>query len=330
MRRGFVPLLGCLLPPVVVLAALFVGRSSGGGPGDFIALLNGTLEAAREPLLRTIFFDVRLPRILLVFTVGGVLALCGGALQAVFRNPLVSPYVLGLSSGAAFGAALAMSLSLAPIPLFAFVSGLGAIALSYFMALRKRSVSVVSLILAGIIVNGIFTALLTVVQFLSDPFRLQSIVHWTMGNFQTASWEKLRAVLLPCGVGAAVLLLLRWRLNVLALGDDEARTVGIGPAREKTVILLFVSLASSAAVSVSGIIALYGLVIPHVVRMLIGVDHRRSLPLNLAFGGTFLVAIDTISRSLTDFEIPIGIFTMLIGAPFFIYLLKKSHIGWES
>ncbi len=329
MNKRIAILLIYALPLPVLVLSLFIGPSAQAGPGDLLQYLTGSLDYNKAALIEAIFFDVRLPRILLVFLVGGVLALSGSTLQAVFRNPLVSPYVLGLSSGAAFGAALALALPLLPVTVSAFFFGLTAIGFSYFLAQKNKTLSVVSLILAGIIVNGIFTALLTIVQFVSDPFRLQTIVLWTMGNFQNAGWGKLQAAILPAALGVSLLLLFRWRLNVLALGDDEARSAGIDPVRTKRFVLLLVSLASSAAVATAGVISLYGLMIPHIIRMVAGVDNQKTLPLNLVFGGMFLVVIDTISRSVTDFEIPIGIFTMLLGAPFFIYLMKKNSIGWQ-
>ena len=316
-----------LLPLPVLLLSLFVGPSENMGWGKILSFL--WHPDAAEPLVRTILLDIRLPRVLLVFCTGGVLALSGAALQAIFRNPLVDPYVLGLSSGAAFGAALALWTPWAPVQVSAFVFAVAAVGLSFFMARKNRQVSIVSLILAGIITNGIFTALLTVVQILSDPYKLQGIVHWIMGNFHTAGWDKLQMAILPMAAGVVILYFLRWRLNVLALGDDEAAAVGINPSRLKWWSLLAVTLSGSAAVAVSGIIGLYGLMVPHVVRMLFGVDNRQTLLLNLLLGGSFLVIIDNISRSMAGFEIPIGVFTMLLGAPFFIWLLKKSNIGWE-
>ena len=330
MNKRLAILLIYVLPLPVLALSLFIGSSTQVGLNDVLGYVNGEATASQAAIIEAIFFNVRLPRILLVFLVGGVLAMSGSALQAVFRNPLVSPYVLGLSSGAAFGAALGLAAPFLPVSLSAFLFGLTAIGLSYFLARKRNTLSVVSLILAGIIVNGIFTALLTIVQFISDPFKLQSIVLWTMGNFQNANWEKLVAALGPAVLGVTVLLFLRWRLNVLALGDDEARSVGIDPGRNKSVVLLVVSLASSAAVATAGIISLYGLMIPHIVRMIAGVDNRVTLPLNFLFGGMFLLMIDNVSRSLTDFEIPIGIFTMLLGAPFFIYLMKKNNVGWQQ
>lgn len=329
-ENPWIKVLGYALPFPVILVSLFIGPSDNLTRQALAGYLGGTLPDAYRDLIWSILFDIRLPRITLVFLTGGVLAVSGSALQSVFRNPLVSPYVLGLSSGAAFGAALALWVSVLPVSLSAFAGGLGAVAISYYMARKHKQVSLVSLILAGIVTNGIFTALLTVVQVLSDPFKLQTIVYWTMGNFHNASWDKVYAALGPMLAGIFILFLMRWKLNVLALGDDEASSAGLNPARLKIWILLAATLASSAAVAVAGIIGLYGLIVPHAVRMIYGVDNQRTLLLNLFIGGSFLVVIDDISRTAAGFEIPIGVFTMLVGAPFFIYLLKKSSIGWEQ
>ncbi|MBN2174618.1 MAG: iron ABC transporter permease [Bacteroidales bacterium] len=318
-----------ILPFPVLFGSLFIGASERVAFHDvFSILLPGNRLA--DPLIRTIILDIRLPRILLVFFTGGILSVSGAALQAIFRNPLVDPYILGLSSGAAFGAALGLTTAFLPVQLAAFIFGLVAVGLSHFMARKNGQVSIISLILAGIITNGIFTALLTIVQIWSDPFKLQSIVHWIMGNFQNADWDKFTLAIFPVVAGLIILFLLRWKLNVLALGDEEAASSGLNPTRLKIWILLAATLASSAAIAVSGIIGLYGLVIPHVVRMLFGVDNQRAVLYNLLIGGSFLVLIDNISRSVAGYEIPIGVFTMLIGAPFFIWLLKKSNIGWQQ
>jgi len=324
------------LPLPVLIFSLFIGPSETASGGSIIQYLLHIIQNGRQALspefqvVETILVDVRLPRILLAFLVGGALAVSGSGLQAIFRNPLVSPYILGLSSGAAFGAALSLAWAFLPVQVSAFLFGLLAVALSYFAAIKHKNLSIVSLILSGVIVSGIFTALLTVVQFLSDPFKLQSIVHWTMGNLHNASWKSLHASYIPILLGVIVLFLMRWRLNVLALGDEEARTSGINPAREKIFVLIAATLASSAAVSVAGIIGLFGLIVPHMVRMMAGPDNRQSILLNFFFGGTFLLIIDDFSRTIAGFEIPIGVITMLIGAPFFLYLMKKTNIGWEN
>ncbi len=287
-------------------------------------------EAVNRDLLRAVLWDVRLPRVLLTLLVGGALAAAGNSLQALFRNPLVSPYILGLSAGAAFGAALAVTIPWLPVQLAAFVFALLAVALSYYLARTNKTVSTVSLILSGVIVSGIFTALLTIVQFLTDPFKLQTIVQWTMGNLHNASWDKLQSAALGIAVGVIWLFLFRWRMNVLAMGDDETRAVGLNPEHQRLLVLIPATLAASAAIAVAGVIGLLGLAIPHMVRMMLGPDNRYTLPASFTFGGAFLLIVDTCSRSVAQFEIPVGVFTTLLGGPFFIFLLKKARIGWEA
>lgn len=324
------------LPAPVLLLSLLLGPADSAGAGRVLACLADALRPgpwAPDPdseLIRTIVLQVRLPRVALAFLVGGALAGAGNALQATFRNPLVSPYILGLSSGAAFGAALAMSLPWLPVQPTAFACGIVAVALSYFLARTRKTVSVVSLILSGVIVTGIFTALLTIVQFLTDPFKLQTIVHWTMGNLHNASWSKLQDAAPGIGLGAVWLFVLRWRMNVLALGDDETRAVGLNPERERLLLLVPATLAATSAIAVAGVIGLIGLAVPHMVRMMLGPDNRQTMPASFAFGGTFLLAVDTCSRTVASFEIPVGVFTTLLGGPFFIFLLKRARIGWET
>jgi iron complex transport system permease protein len=324
-----------LLPLPVVLLSLLMGPSDSAGAGRVLSWLADTVVGRPSPggpsgdLIGTIVWEVRLPRIVLTLLVGGALAASGNALQAVFRNPLVEPYILGLSSGAAFGAALALSVSWLPVQPTAFAFGLVAVGLSYYLARVGHTVSVVSLILSGVIVTGIFTALLTLVQFVSDPFKLQTIVHWTMGNLHNASWDKLRSASWGIGLGVVWLGLLRWRLNVLAMGDDETRAVGLNPTRERILVLLPATLAASAAIAVAGVIGLVGLAIPHMVRMMLGPDNRYALPASFTFGGAFLLLVDSCSRTVASFEIPVGVFTTLLGGPFFIFLLKRARVGWE-
>ncbi len=322
------------LPVPVFVLSLFVGPSGAASPADVLSWISSRLfgfvdKGANHDLIGTILIDVRLPRVLLTFLVGGCLASAGNSLQALFRNPLVSPYILGLSSGAAFGAALAMTTAWMPLQPAAFAFGILAVGIAYFLARSGKSVSVVSLILSGVIVSGIFTSLLTIVQFLTDPFKLQTIVHWTMGNLHNASWSKLRSASPFCLTGVAWLFLFRWRMNVLAMGDEETRAVGLNPEREKILILIPATLAASASIAVAGVIGLVGLVVPHMVRMMIGPDNTRTLPASFAFGGSFLLVVDSFSRAVASFEIPIGVFTTLMGGPFFIFLLKKAKIGWE-
>jgi len=324
-----------LLPIPVLVLSVFIGPSGAVDSRQILIWLAKTIfsyhQDARinDTLIRAIIWDVRIPRILLAFLVGGALSSSGNALQSMFRNPLVCPYILGLSSGAAFGAALALATSRIPVQLSAFVFGILAVGISFFLARTKKSVSVVTMVLSGIVVSGIFTALLTIVQFMTDPFKLQTIVHWTMGNLHHAGWEKLRSSSLPIIAGMIGMFLLRWRMNVLSLGDDETRAVGLNPEIEKILILIPATMAASASVAAAGIIGLVGLVIPHTIRMMVGPDNTHSLPICFTFGGSFLLIVDNFSRTIASFEIPIGIFTTLIGGPFFIFLLKRLKVGWD-
>lgn len=315
----------------VLFFSLFIGPSENISFSDGINwFFKGLSTDNQSDFLQIIILQVRLPRILTAFLVGGALSISGNSLQAIFRNPLVSPYILGLSNGAAFGAALALAIGFIPVQISAFLFGLIAVVVSYMSARKNKEVSIVTLILSGIIVTGIFTALLTIVQFLSDPFKLQSIVHWTMGNMHNSNWHALKSMIIPLLAGSIIMILLRWKLNVYALGDEEAKSSGLNPETGKILILMAASLAASAAVAVAGVIGLYGLIVPHIIRMMTGPDNRHSTPLNFVFGGTFLLIIDDFSRTITSFEIPIGVITMLLGAPFFLFLMKKNKIGWEN
>lgn len=323
-----------ILPLPLISLSLFIGPSETIGQADvYHWLINKIFGVSSEgfsdlQIVETIVLDIRLPRIITAFLVGAALTTSGASLQAMIRNPLVEPYLLGLSSGAAFGAALAMTKLNMPIQISAFVFGLLAVCLTYFLALRKGEVSILSMILSGVIVSGIFTALLMIVQFLTDPFRLQGIVYWIMGNLHNASWTGVKSITIPIVAGSLLLFLIRWRLNVISLGDIEARTVGCNPTTLKLMILIPSTLIASASVAVAGIIGMVGLVVPHMIRMMIGYDNKKVIPASFAFGGSFLLLVDNFSRTVSQFEIPIGIFTTLIGGPFFIYLLKRLKQGY--
>jgi iron complex transport system permease protein len=325
-----------IIPLPLIVASLFVGPSNVVNTSDIFDWLMRSIslspmpDAQNKQMVEAIVLGVRLPRVLLAFSIGSALTVSGNSFQALFRNPLVSPDILGLSSGAAFGAAIALAFPLLPLQLMAFVFGLLAVGLSYFLALTRKGVSTVSLILGGIIVSGIFTALLTMVQFLTDPFKLQTIVHWTMGNLHNASWSKVRSSALPIFFGIAWLFVMRWRMNVIALGDEETKAVGLNPEKEKVLILIPATFIASASVAVAGMIGMVGLAVPHMVRMMTGPDNTKTQPVSIAFGGSFLLIVDNFSRTITSFEIPIGIFTTLIGGPFFIYLLKKSLMVYRE
>ena len=279
-----------------------------------------------------VLWKLRMPRILLDALVGAGLALAGAAFQGIFRNPLVSPGVLGVSSGAAFGAALGILLSgvngfsMALAMLFGLVS----VVFTYSLARVRGQVSSLSLVLSGMIVSAVFSALISIIKYVADPYdKLPAITYWLMGSFANASYENVQYAGIPILLSGALLLALRWRINVLSLGDEEAKSIGVQPARIRRSVILLATIMTASGVMVSGTIGWVGLVIPHICRMIIGVDHGKLLPLSAAVGAIFLILVDFTARTATAGEIPIGILTAIIGAPFFAVLFKRTKGAWQ-
>ena len=272
----------------------------------------------------------RLPRVLLAMIVGGGLALAGATLQAVFRNPLVSPQVIGVSSGASFGGVLALMLGLGTTWLIGLSFAMGALAIWIVIGIGRTRTggSVLMIVLGGVVVSALFSALVSLVTTLADPYTtLPSIVFWLMGSLTAASMQKVAVALVPVAVGTAVILLLRWRINVLSLGDVEARSLGLRPQPLRVLLLAMVALMTAGAVAVSGVIGWVGLVVPHIARLIVGPDHRVLMPLSVLIGAGYLALIDTLSRSVSTTELPVGILTAVIGAPVFIWLLRTNRRG---
>ncbi|PWN62763.1 FecCD family ABC transporter permease [Chryseobacterium viscerum] len=323
------------LPLILGFVSLMIGSSENIGFGELfyhIALELGISK--NEPIiqgsLHTILWQVRLPRIVLTFLVGASLASSGGVLQAVFRNPIVDPFTLGISSGSAFGAALAMLFPVMAVNLSAFIFGVTAVVITFLVSYAGAKTSIISMVLAGMIVSGVFTALLTVLQYLSDPYKLQAIVQWTMGNLHTASWQKVHTAVFPILIGLSVIIMLRWKLNLLALGDHEAMAVGVNPTLFKLILMAVATMITASSVAAVGVISLFGLIVPHISRMIFGPNNTITVWANISIGGAFLLLIDDFSRTVMPFEIPIGVFTMIIGAPIFIYLMRRNAINWNS
>ncbi len=278
-----------------------------------------------DNVFKAIVLDIRLPRILLAGVVGSALSGAGVALQGIFRNPLVDPYILGISAGAAFGCSLTVGfLPSWSIQIMAFLFALVSVALAYIVAMTQEEVSRLSLILSGVIVSAFFQALVSIIKFLVDPHKLQAIVFWLMGSFSLADWKTFKIALIGISIGLLPLFLMRWRLNILSLPEEEAKALGINVKREKIIFVVFSTLSVATATSVCGIIGWVGLMIPHLVRMAIGPDHKLLFPLSLTTGAAFMIGADTISRTITTFDVPVGIITALTGAPFFMYLMKRG------
>jgi iron complex transport system permease protein len=266
--------------------------------------------------------------------VGGGLAVCGAALQAVFRNPLVSPQIIGVSSGASFGGALAIVLGLGSAMLvgFAFAFGLVAILVVYAVTRGSDGAPMLMVVLAGVVTGSFFSALVSLLTYVADPYdQLPAIVFWMLGSLATATFAKVAVAAPPVLAGSLLLVLLRWRVNVLSLGDEDAAAVGLRPAPARWTVLGAVALVVAGAVAVAGVVSWVGLVVPHLVRMWVGPDHRVLLPASFLVGGVFLLVIDTLARTLSAGEVPLGVLTALIGAPVFFVLLRRNRERlWDS
>ena len=288
------------------------------------------LEATWTANMAVAVLNVRLPRILLACLVGCALSTAGTAYQSVFRNPMAAPDILGASSGACFGAALAILLGLGrgAVTVLAFAASLATVALVYVIARRIRGNQVVNLLLSGIMISSLFSAGTSYIKLVADPTnQLPAITYWLMGSLSGTRMQDVAFALLPMAAGLIPLLLLRWRVNLLTLDEEEARSMGVNATALRLVVILCATVLTAASVSVSGMIGWVGLVIPHLSRKLVGNDCRRLLPAAMLLGAIFLLLVDNVSRNLLAVEIPIGILTAFIGAPFFIYLMtRKEHV----
>lgn len=272
------------------------------------------------------FFNVRLPRILLALMVGCCLAVAGAAYQGTFQNPLVSPDILGASQGAAFGAAVAILLGLSSLATsgFAFIFALITVLIVLLISARARGNHMMVVVLSGVMVSSLFSAGVSYAKLVADPTdELADITYWLMGSLTGASMDKISLVFPVMLVGCVVLFALRWRINILTMGDDEAATMGVNAKRTRIIVIIAATLITASSVCVTGMIGWVGLVIPHLCRMLVGADYRRLIPASMLMGATFLLIVDDIARLATTAEIPIGILTAFVGAPFFLYLITR-------
>jgi len=282
--------------------------------------------------METAVWNIRLPRVLLSVLVGACLAAAGAAYQGVFQNPMASPDILGASAGAGFGAALAILLgfSSAEITLSAFVMSLLTVALVFTVGRHAKGDRILGLVLAGIMISSLFQSGTSFIKLAADPNnKLPQITYWLMGSLSGAQWSDIGFALLPMLAGLIPLLLLRWQLNVVTMGDDEARAMGVNAPRIRIAIAVCSTLVTASAVSVSGMIGWVGLVIPHMMRRLVGSDYRYLMPASILGGGIFLLVVDNVSRSAITAGIPIGILTAFIGAPFFLWLITGKGDHYE-
>ena len=322
--------MGLLL--ILGLLSVLWGRYAISLPQLFGILVSRAIptEASWPAMAENIVWYVRLPRILLAILVGAALSVSGASYQSIFRNPMAAPDVLGASTGSAFGAALAIVQGLdgMGITLCAFLSGLLCMGLVMLCTRFSRGSPVLGLILSGIMISSLFQAGTSYIKLIADPHdTLPEITYWMMGSLSGAGVEDLAWLWIPLLLGFVPLFLLRWKINLLTMEEEQARALGISTRRLRGVVIVCATLLVAASVSVSGIIGWVGLVVPHMARKLVGSDCRVLLPASFLLGGGFLLLVDDLARTLYTTELPLGILTAVIGAPFFLYLLSRKEEG---
>ena len=290
-------------------------------------------DSSTFALFDNIILQIRLPRIILAILIGASLATSGAVFQAMFVNPLVSPGILGVLAGASFGAALGMLISNEwfVVQILAFVFGFVAVGFSVLVGtMVTSSRSSVMLVLGGVISGSLFTSLLSVIKYVADPYStLPAIVYWLMGSLSSAELSNVLLISIPMLISIIVMVLMSKYFDILSLGDEEAKALGVNVKMVKTIAILVATLASSLSVVMAGIIGWVGLIIPHIIRMAVGPSHRTLIPLSAIFGALFLLLADSISRLALSVEIPIGILTSLIGIPIFVIVLKNARAAWN-
>ncbi len=326
-RKKILIALTALLPLAGIMIALFTGRY-GISVGEVIDILAGGYS--NTTIKETLIWEIRLPRALLGVIAGAGLAGAGAALQGLFHNPLVDSNLLGVSSGAGFGAALAIVLfsSTAPIYFFSVFFSIVAVVLCALIAGIYKRTDKVTIVLAGVIISTIFSALISFLKHVADPYdQLPSLIFWLMGSLARADYNSLLFASIPIITGLTGLIAIRWRLNIVSLGDKDAAALGVNTGFTKALIIVFSTMATAGAVSVCGIIGWIGLIVPHIGRMVFGNDNRILMPVSILFGGFFLIFIDSVGRVITGSELPLNILISLIGGPFYIWLLKQTRGG---
>jgi iron complex transport system permease protein len=319
----------------VIVAAFAVGRYPV-APADLFRIVWSWAGGAAHGLdstLETVVLQIRGPRVIAAVLVGAALAGAGAAYQNLFRNPLVSPDILGVSAGAAVGAVLGIFLSLGVVATqsMAFAGGLAAVAMVYVVARAVRGHDpLLVLVLAGVVLGALLGACVALMKYLADPYnQLPAITFWLLGSLASTDAHDMWVAAPLLLVGLIPLWLLRWRINVLSLDDDEARALGVSAGRIRLVVIVAATLMTSAAVSISGVIGWIGLVIPHFARLLTGPDFSKLLPVSVLLGAGFLVAVDTLARTMANIEVPLGVLTAFVGTPLFLWQLATARRGWR-
>ena len=330
LRRPVLSLTGGLALCLAVLAffAVMIGPYSL-SPGQTVMALLGRGDAQAS----IVVWNIRVPRVAAALLVGAALAAAGASYQALFRNPLVSPDILGVSAGAGLGAVAGIFLSLpvAAIQASAFVGGMAAVGFVTLVATMVRNTDrTLTLVLIGVVIGALAGAATSLLKVMADPYdQLPAITFWLLGSLAAITTDDILPALPMVLVGLVPLALLRWRINVLSLGDEEARALGIEVGRTRLLVIAAATLITASVTALAGVVGWVGLVIPHIARMLVGPGFGRLLPVSVLIGAGYLLIVDTLARTIAQVEVPLGILTAVIGAPFFVWLLARGRRGWS-
>ena len=323
----------CILIPIICfILSLTLGKYHIEMRQTVLILFNEFVPVKQtwSDLAASMILNIRLPRAIAAMLVGAALSVSGAVFQGIFRNPLASPYTLGVSNGAGFGAALAIvaTTNYFFIQSSAIIFSLIAVGLTFLLSSKAKN-STITLVLSGVVVGSLFSALISLIKFVADPFeKLPTIVFWLMGSLSAVKLDSLLMAMPFFIIPMIILFCYRWRLNVLGLGDEEARSYGVAVGRDRAIIIICCSILAAAAVSISGIVGWVGLVIPHLGRILVGPDYRKLLPVCICLGATYLLIIDDLCRILIEVEIPLGVVTAIFGTPIFAYFMLKEKVDW--
>lgn len=320
---------------VVFFGSFMLGRYPVSPPELMKIILSGIIDIPQNwpDAAENVIFQIRLPRVLAAAIIGAALSIAGVSYQGMFQNPMVSPDILGASSGAGFGAALAILLGAGymGISVAAFLFGLAAVMLAYGISRVSRINATLAMILAGMMIGSLFTSCTSFVKLVADTEQtLPAITYWLMGSLVSIKPQDVAFAIVPIIAGSVPLFLLKWRMNLLTVGEEEAQAMGINTRALRLVVIVCATLLTASSVAISGMIGWVGLVIPHFCRMIFGYDYRKIIPASALFGATFLMVVDNIARLATTAEIPLGILTSFVGAPIFVYLILKGGTSREN
>jgi iron complex transport system permease protein len=336
MSNRFLLLLLFAVLMILIMISFLLGRykiSTGDVLTSLFSMITGSRTGLNDVTV-SIINHIRFPRIMACVLVGASLSVSGVSYQGIFQNPMVSPDVLGASAGACFGAGLGILLSLPSIgiQLMSFVFGLLAVGMVYLVsrAIGQKENTTLVLVLAGMMIASLFSAFISILKYIADPYsKLPEITFWLMGSFSSVTGKDLTFILLPVAVCMTILMLIRWRLNVLVFGDEEASSLGVNTRRIRLLVIICATILTASVVSISGQIGWVGLVIPHFCRRIVGPDYKHLLPASFLIGAIFLLIVDNVARMAFPVEIPLGILTSIIGAPCFLLLLIRGKRGWN-